>query len=559
MIAKKTVKDNSSEHEDQTPLNDTNGDMGSNDSEADSTSQIDEDNWADAKDSETCYGDNEQSLQPSAAFNRHVSTSSNNRNTANSSTPSSDNLSLHEAVFNNDSQLIYELLKNKKNAKLIVNQRDKHGNTALHLACMLGRSKEIITALLQSGAAVDSKNLNRWTPFHEACSYGNRDIVILLTKQLENDVHDALSKAKLSEVLEKTKDYRLVLKWEFQSWVPFLTRVLPSDVCVITKQGKCIRIDTRLLDFEVLSWRKGDCCLIYSSKFKKKWIVMNNKTKKYQHFESAMIDKNIEVKADEFMSSDLIDIELKSADIQFNRTTCGWIWKADKMEKVGNYEAALYNFNNVYLVTKKRREHLKDEDIKRNKTAYKALVYALKFGKRPNQSDLDEISDKKVDEPDIESLDEEDGGEAQHRESLPPPPTTNVTWEEYCQAEPGNFPTLGREPKCKITKTAVKASVAMSREFPLSKNEFVDLLSVVPLKLFKKLKEFVELRLPEGFPIRVDIPIFSFLNARITFEDFAFLNTPVDESLFDIPKDYEEDPNLFPFFSRNTKLPETDG
>lgn len=478
-------------------------------------------------------------------------------------------LDLHEAVFKNDTHTLLKLLQLSPDPKSLVNKRDKHGNTPLHLACMLGRPKDTVVALLKHGAAVDTKNLNRWTPFHEACSYGNRDIIILLTKQLEDDVHDALSKAKLSQVLEKTKDYKLVLKWEFQSWVPFLTRVLPSDVCVITKQGSCLRIDTRLLDFEMLSWRKGgDCCLIYSNNYKKKWIIMNNKTKKYQRVETkGVIDKkSVEDKVDEFMSSDLIDIELKSADIQFSRTTSGWIWKADKREKVGAYEAALYNFHNVFLVTKKRREHLKDEDVKRNKTAYKALVYALKFGKKWPPSTQDDMLDTEnldVDNPDQEAIEQQQELEVEedikHRDSLDPPTPSNVSWNQYCQAEPGKFPTLGREQKLKVTKTAVKASVAMSDSFPISKNEFVDLLSVVPLKLFRKLKDFVELRLPDGFPIRVDIPIFSFLNARITFEDFTFLNTPFDESLFTIPEDYEEDPNLFPFFSRNTKLPETDG
>lgn len=471
-----------------------------------------------------------------------------------------DNLLLHEAVFNNDASKIYEILKNKELAKTIINKKDKHGNTALHLACMLGRSKEIISSLLQCGAAVDCKNLQRWTPFHEACSYGNRDTIVLMTKQLKDDVYDAISKSKLSENLEKTRNYRLVLKWEFQSWVPFLTRVLPSDVCVINKQGKYIRIDTKLLDFEMLSWKKGDSCLIYSDKFEKKWIIMNNKTKKYQPFETQNIDKDIEDKVDEFMSSDIMDFELKSSDIQLTRSTSGWIWKADKIEKIGKYNAALYNFNNVFLVTRKRREHLTEEDLKRNKIAYKSALHVLKFGKKPNLLDLDEASSQEYDNDDENNDSRSDNqedvdteNEVQHRESLSPPPSTNVTWSQYSQAEPGNHPTLGREPKIKVVKTAFKAGVAMSEGFPITKNDFLDLLSIVPLKLFKKLKEFIELRLPEGFPVRIDIPVFPFLTARITFEDFMFIDGPVDESLFIIPDDYEEDQNLFPLLSRKSK------
>ena len=133
-----------------------------------------------------------------------------------------------------------------------------------------------------------------------------------------------------------------------------------------------------------------------------------------------------------------------------------------------------------------------------------------------------------------------------HRPSLPPPPPTNVTWEQYIQAEPGDYPALGREPKLKIMKKPLKASVAMSKDCPITKSEFIDLLSIVPLKLFKKLKEFIELKLPDGFPVRVDIPIFALLMARISFEDFTFIDDPIDMSLFKVPDDYVRDKDLLP-------------
>jgi hypothetical protein len=66
------------------------------------------------------------------------------------------------------------------------------------------------------------------------------------------------------------------------------------------------------------------------------------------------------------------------------------------------------------------------------------------------------------------------------------------------------------------------------------------------VKSFKKLEEFVEMKLPDGFPVRLDIPVFPFLTARITFEDFAYHDGPIEESLFKIPQDYELDSNLLP-------------
>lgn len=469
------------------------------------------------------------------------------------------NMPIHEAVFKNDVSRLYEILSDKKCVRYIINDKDKHGNTPLHLACMLGRSKDIVSALLQCGASVDCKNLHRWTPFHEACSYGNREIITILTKQIKDEVYDVLNKNKLSEKLERTRNYRLVLRWEFVSWIPLLSRALPYDTCVLNKHGKNIRIDTKLLDLERNYWKPSDSCLIYSSKFEKKWITVNHTVKKYQYLEPERIEKDIEDKVDDFMATDILDFEVKSAGLQMSRSTSGWIWKSDKVEQVGKYSAPVYNFNNLFLVTRKRREHLTETDIKVNKLAYKGLKHIFQFGQRPSLKELDEVplaggSGEGNNEDELmDALNRRSNEGPSHRESLPPPPVSNLTWEQYCNAEPGKHPTLGREQKLKSTESAFKASVAMSDKFPLSKGEFLDLLSVVPIKLFKKLKDFIEMKLPDGFPIRVDVPVFPFLMARITFEDFEFIDGPIDESLFSIPEDYEEDPNLFPIMGRRDR------
>lgn len=481
---------------------------------------------------------------------------------------SSNGLLIHEAIFKNDVSLLYEILSDKKCVRYIINDKDKHGNTPLHLACMLGRSKDIVSALLQCGASVDTKNLHRWTPFHEACSYGNREIITILTKQIKDEVYDVINKNKLSEKLEKTRNYRLVLRWEFISWIPLLSRALPHDTCVLNKQGKNIRIDTKLLDLERNYWKPSDSCLIYSNKFEKKWITVNHTVKKYQYLEPERIEKDIEDKVDDFMSTDILDFEVKSSGLQLSRSTSGWIWKSDKVEQIGKYNAAVYHFNNLFLVTRKRREHLNEKDLKANKLAFKGLKHVFQFGQKPSLRDLEDSPNGAVNSGEEEDNDEDlatalnkranDDGPL-HRQSLPPPPVQNVTWEQYCNSEPGEYPTLGREQKFKSTETAFKASVAMSDKFPLSKGEFLDLLSVVPIKLFKKLKEFIEMKLPDGFPIRVDVPVFHFLMARITFEDFEFIEGPIDDSLFSIPDDYAEDPNLFPILGRRNRRTNSTG
>ncbi|XP_026688770.1 ankyrin repeat domain-containing protein 13C-like [Diaphorina citri] len=50
------------------------------------------------------------------------------------------------------------------------------------------------------------------------------------------------------------------------------------------------------------------------------------------------------------------------------------------------------------------------------------------------------------------------------------------------------------------------------------------------------------MKLPPGFPVKIDIPILPTVTARITFQDFQFKDD-IEATLFEIPKDYIEDPN----------------
>ena len=66
-----------------------------------------------------------------------------------------------------------------------------------------------------------------------------------------------------------------------------------------------------------------------------------------------------------------------------------------------------------------------------------------------------------------------------HKESLPPPPSANVTWLEYASCPPGEHPTLGRKPVFKESSKAFKATVTMSEEFPLSIEMLLNVLEVI--------------------------------------------------------------------------------
>lgn len=79
----------------------------------------------------------------------------------------SDEFPLHECVFRGDVKELSSLIR-KNDTDLSL--RDPHGNTALHLAAMLGR-RECVHLLCAHGAPVKIKNKMGWSPLAEAVRY----------------------------------------------------------------------------------------------------------------------------------------------------------------------------------------------------------------------------------------------------------------------------------------------------------------------------------------------------------------------------------------------------
>ena len=83
----------------------------------------------------------------------------------------------------------------------------------------------------------------------------------------------------------------------------------------------------------------------------------------------------------------------------------------------------------------------------------------------------------------------------------------------------GKPPYLGRAVVCKNQNKSFKAYLAISRDFPIDFARLLDVLEVVaPFKHFNKLREFVQLKLPPGFPVQIEIPIFPTIVAKVTFQ-----------------------------------------
>ncbi|KAF9325050.1 Ankyrin repeat domain-containing protein 13C [Podila minutissima] len=160
-----------------------------------------------------------------------------------------------------------------------------------------------------------------------------------------------------------------------------------------------------------------------------------------------------------------------------------------------------------------------------------------------------------------------------YRESLPPPPPTSVMFEEYFDAsKPGEI-HLGRPLELKESHKTFGATLWMYEnnsashpsehhhsespsgvdgkeqsqrpQFPLTIEKILPLLEVIGMdnnRLVGKLKEFLEFKLPPGFPIRANIPVYPTLSADVTFVNYDAQRV-IEDDMFEIPDEnsgYEE-------------------
>uniref|UniRef100_H0VEW6 Ankyrin repeat domain-containing protein 13C n=1 Tax=Cavia porcellus TaxID=10141 RepID=H0VEW6_CAVPO len=421
---------------------------------------------------------------------------------------------VHECVFKGDVRRLSSLIRTHN-----IGQKDNHGNTPLHLAVMLG-NKECAHLLLAHNAPVKVKNAQGWSPLAEAISYGDRQMITALLRKLKQQSRESVEE-KRPRLLKALKEvgYISLLIWQVK--MPLLSRILPSDACKIYKQGINIRLNTTLIDFTDMKCQRGDLSFIFNGDAapSESFVVLDNEQKVYQRIHHEESEMETEEEVDILMSSDIYSATLSTKSISFTRAQTGWLFREDKTERVGNFLADFYLVNGLVLESRKRREHLSEEDILRNK----AMMESLSKGGNIMEQNFEPV----------------------RRQSLTPPPQNTITWEEYISAENGKAPHLGRELVCKESKKTFKATIAMSQEFPLGIDSLLNVLEVIaPFKHFNKLREFVQMKLPPGFPVKLDIPVFPTITATVTFQEFRY--DEFDGSIFTIPEDYKEDPSRFP-------------
>uniref|UniRef100_A0A5F4WIB8 Ankyrin repeat domain 13D n=1 Tax=Callithrix jacchus TaxID=9483 RepID=A0A5F4WIB8_CALJA len=425
---------------------------------------------------------------------------------------------LHRLVWANRHRELEAALHSRQHD---IEQEDPRGRTPLELAVSLG-NLESVRVLLRHNANVGKENRQGWAVLQEAVSTGDPEMVQLVLQY--RDYQRATQRlAGIPELLNKLRqapDFYVEMKWEFTSWVPLVSKMCPSDVYRVWKRGESLRVDTSLLGFEHMTWQRGRRSFIFKGQEAGALVMEVDHDRQVVHAETLGLTlqepeallaamRPSEEHVASRLTSPIVSTHLDTRNVAFERNKCGiWGWRSEKMETVSGYEAKVYSATNVELVTRTRTEHLSDQDKSRSKG-----------GKTPFQSFLGMAQQHSS----------HTGAPVQQAAS--PTNPTAISPEEYFDPSLSlESRNIGRPIEMSSRVQRFKATLWLSEEHPLSLGDqvtpIIDLMAISNAH-FAKLRDFITLRLPPGFPVKIEIPLFHVLNARITFSNLCGCDEPL--------------------------------
>lgn len=438
---------------------------------------------------------------------------------------------VHKAAFEGDAETLRAAIRaatpegandDSGAGPAVINSQDVHGNTPLLIAVMLGH-RECVKVLLDNGADVMSPGGGTWPPITEAVSLGDRPIAEQLLARLDQHMQTevAAKSSKFFNAVTGIQDCWVEMDWDVHSWVPLVSRVLPSDTIQIWKKGNRLRMDSTLIDVSEKSLKRGLRSVVITATLNEdnepvlEMVTIDHGTKTYAKevlfdgIKKQMTAKSAKDKEDDLnalLANDLVDADVTTSSTSFPRAQSGWLgWKADRVETVEGRECRVHNVDGLSFITITRREHLSPEDIKFNKDFTQAMA-------------RDKVPD------DFRYPD---------RLSLPRPAPHGLSWEQYRTAPTKTH--LGRPMQKKEKVKTLKGTVYMCDDFPLTLDELSSLITVVASKAeqIKKVRAFLDNQLPAGFPVKLEVPVFPTVSVRVTTKQC--ITGAVDESVFNIP------------------------
>lgn len=494
------------------------------------------------------------------------------------SASSSNGYLLHRLVWENKADVLRD---NLQKAKHDLEAQDPYGRTALRLAVSLDR-KECAKVLMDFGADATAKDASGWTAVHDATATGDMDLLKIILEDRNYRLHAATEDRipQLLDLLKSSEDFSLEMRWEFSSWIPFLSRMAPSDTYRIWKKGSSVRVDTTLLGFENMKWIRGHRSFVFRC-IEGAQPVQMEMTQIDHEGRVAFVERSGagagagaaagpgvgRVSRDELrtrMNNPVTCTVMDSDKIGFSRVKSGfWGWQSDKTEDVNGYPCEVYDATGIEVVTRTRLEHLPAGHAARAKgrTPFSQVLTSMTGGDEAAAqsmagSMLEGVEETEVEEEGAGMAGDEDAPLLEGKTSGASvvsadrisfdeylrfaPPTSDAGYGRAGSREGAPVVVVGRPQQVRTKVQKFKARLSMCRDFPLSLHTqvlpIIDLLAPTSQHI-SKLRDFISLQLPTGFPVKTEIPVYHVLTARVTFGSFQ-KGCAGGEDVFAVPEGY---------------------
>jgi len=382
-----------------------------------------------------------------------------------------------------------------------VNVKDKHKNGLLHHA-IYQKKRQVVKFLLEKGADPLSKAAGGWSPVMQSLATGSKDIV----REVYTAFQSVLYKDYGTKIPQAVKtlgsmpDFYMELKWEFKSWIPFVSHFCPCDTYSIWKRGNCFRVDTQLIGFENMRWLRGKISILLKTEDDGTvdgLYIVDHIQKKYDKVMGIKPKQHsvTEHELEELMHQQLMHARAHTKEITISPSKT---WRGyHKTGSVGDFGAKLY--------------------------AVDGLVYHVQQRVCTLQSDVKESSQRvKINNSKGDDL-------------------TGWDFDEYMAKGTDNeVPLLYKNESVQLRDKKFKGTVFLTDEFPRTLDDILPIFECLSptQKHFKKVADFIKLLPDDGlFPVKLEVPVFPTVFAVVQFLNYEERDN-IDASLFDLPEDY---------------------
>mmetsp|Transcript_45084 Transcript_45084/g.97936 ORF Transcript_45084/g.97936 Transcript_45084/m.97936 type:complete len:541 (-) Transcript_45084:50-1672(-) len=415
--------------------------------------------------------------------------------------------SLHLAIWNNDMVSLRRLLLQEPG---LLNA-EHHGTSPAGFAVRLMRL-EAVTCLVESRANLLRRDKEGWSVAQRVFGALTDDNLLAEVARLSN--HQAWHKwrdksMQISRRLEEIPDCDITFTWVFSTWIPLAGKLLPEDTVRLRKAGSSLRVDYTLKTFSGMSWGRGQFSLLACTGKEGAVFFLDHDRREFDTLERRMIQ-------DETL------IQKKASRRKGHMPRRGYL-----------------NVNNVTVKA--------TADLAQCGSFGKCPVYQI-YGMEYRSMVLQNppgVGAQASVSAQWRPLAKLVNGMAGGGTAAPPSaafevlelgdvfPHLAVTRAQEClptvQAIPAATPKQSR---------TVQATVLLSPDFPLTRQQFVDIADVVAASddRYAAVKDFFETSLPSGFPVQFQIPIFSALSATVSFTSGRICTHEPEE--FVVPEGY---------------------